>query len=380
MTGAAIRPPRRQVGRSPLSVEGSEGHTGEVEPDEQGAAEARDAVAGRRDEAAEARDKAAAARDEAADARDVEAVARDQASRRRRRSEVDRQADRLADRQGPAEAETDQPGAVAGWDATDQFLDRLRQYETAVIADRSAAAADRRAAAEDRRAATRDREVASRAREQAAVEAAQLTSEELARLVTPVTGSPTEAGAETEARRAEVARSNLAESGVAGLESIRYAADLAGEVADTEERIARILKSLASHGDPKASARRLALADEATKEMHAATERGERLRSLAVRVSDGLATAALRTLVNHAAATCAALVETERAIAGALESLAASRHSPEDAAARRMEAEKARAAAETVAKRAEELRLLQRLTGSADAQAETRAEAAPDEE
>lgn len=323
-------------------------------------AEARDTAADLRDEAADERDVAARIRDEAAEDRDTDAKARDQASRENRRSAAVR-IDHRGPRDERPEVDEDRRRAAEDRRAAHEFLARLREYQVGIVADRRAAADDRRAAAEDRRAAAHDRQLALWARQQAAVEAAEMSYEELA--PAPVPSAPKrDVSQAAQAVELNQARRTGIEQQDAAVKSARQAAALAGEIAESEERVAATMRRLAAHGGPTAT-RRLDLAEQATDGMRAATERGDRLRELADRAGDDLVTTALRALLSHAFVSCTALAQTERSIAGAWESLAA-HAGPDAAAAYRREARRANAAAVVSARRAQELRRSQLEAGS----------------
>lgn len=223
------------------------------------------------------------------------------------------------------------------------FLNRLHDYQQA----------------EDRRAAARARELGAWVRQQAAVESAERY---------PEPGSP-HAELSIALRRATAREA-------AALESAQQAAFLAGEVADSEQRVADTLEGLSSEGDPALHERRAALAREALRGADLALQRGERLRLLVGRARDHLARATLRSLLGHAAAGFGDLARAERAIASALELLAA-HEEPEWAAEHHREATRAVEAAEVALARAEEMHQLQLATGKLPGGTEPSPESTP---
>jgi hypothetical protein len=347
----------------------------------------RDAAADLRDESAEARDRAAYARDEAARARDDEARSRDETAQVNQREESDRLTSPERPDE-PAEAEPDdemaallEPASLAevvrlaaeDRDAFRSFLGRVDAYQSSVAADRRAAAKDRQAAAKDRRAAAQDRHAAARDRRVAARHRVSMTP--FRQDVTPwPSEEASDQGADTpsEARegardvppperqfaldlRAATARQTEA------LQSAQHAAHLATMLANSEESVAETLRGLTSPGDPEARARRLALAEEAAQGARMASQRGERLRELAAIAATHVEMSTQRALLNHAAMAFGELARAERAMASAMELLAAHELS-EPVTEYRREAEEARAAAQQAADRADELHRLESAT------------------
>ena len=330
----------------------------------------RDAAADLRDESAEARDRAAYARDEAALARDDEARSRDKTAQVNQREESDRltSAERPG---GPAEGDAgEELPALLGSASLDElvrlaaedrdafraFLGRVDAYQSSVAADRRAAAKDRQAAAKDRRAAAQDRHAAARDRRVAARHRVSMAP--FGQDVTPwPPGEASDQGADTPSEALEGARDVPAPERqfaldlraatarqTEALQSAQHAAHLATMLANSEESVAETLRGLTSPGDPDARARRLALAEEAAQGARMASQRGERLRELAA-----------------IAASHGELARAERAMASAMELLAAHELS-EPVTEYRREAGEARAAAQQAADRADELHRLESAT------------------
>lgn len=350
----------------------------------------RDDAADERDDAADARDKAANERDKAANERDKAAEGRERSARAEHRAEAhrlhrseksehpSRETEAVRPGTPPApdtgpmspselhrageQAKADREEAAAALDQalserrrSEEYLDRVRQFQEAAAADRRAAAEDRRAAGADRRAAARDRDVADSTRQQQAVERAEALPEPADvrwdRRGRSKTAEKDEVTLPAERfRHSEARHTEMQEQ---GLELVRRAVALTAAIAGTEERIAQTLQDLGEQGRGELSERRFRLAREATQGAVTATQHGERLQRLAERSAEDVEVGVLQSLLHRAGKVLLELASTEQAIAAALDRLA---HFDDGLATQRMqESQQAADAARHALRRAEEL-------------------------
>lgn len=139
------------------------------------------------------------------------------------------------------------------------------------------------------------------------------------------------------------------------LDGLAWTISLMDQTSEIETSIAETLRALAESGGSQAAARRLGLAEAATKAAQTAAEHGERLRRVVGQLAGHAEVAALRRSLDHADQLLADLARTENDIAGMLTGLA-DRGDPDRAARLRQPIQEALAAAQQAEDQARALR------------------------